>query len=165
MATKLKLDPKIISADFTAGLTTALVTIPDGLASAILAGLNPVHGLYALMVGMPVAALTMSSQFMYVANTGALAVATGDALSDYGPEELACALVVLAIIVGLVQVAFDVVQHFVDTPGVFGPAGLGFFWFHSTCMSQAEYKSSHFESRLCPVARGARITLLFLCCG
>ena len=28
--------------DLTAGLTTALVTIPDGLASAVLAGLNPV---------------------------------------------------------------------------------------------------------------------------
>ncbi|UCG23299.1 MAG: SulP family inorganic anion transporter, partial [Chloroflexota bacterium] len=110
MATKVKFDPKIIGADFTAGLTTALVTIPDGLASAILAGLNPVHGLYALMVGMPVAALTMSSQFMYVANTGALAVATGDALSGYGPDELAGALVVLVIIVGLVQMALGLLK-------------------------------------------------------
>ena len=36
--------------DLTAGTTTALVTIPDGLACAILAGVNQDHGLYGLMV-------------------------------------------------------------------------------------------------------------------
>jgi len=49
-------------------LTTALVTVPDGTASAILAGVKPVHGLYALLVGTPIAALDLSSRFMYVAN-------------------------------------------------------------------------------------------------
>ena len=76
-----QLKRKTITADLIAGTTTALVTIPDGLDSAILAGVNPVSGLYALMIGTPVAALTMSSLFMYVANTGALAVAVGDALT------------------------------------------------------------------------------------
>ena len=38
---------KTLGADLTAGLTTALVTIPDGMASAILAGVSPIHGLYA----------------------------------------------------------------------------------------------------------------------
>jgi len=58
--------------DLSSGLTTALVTIPDALASVVLAGLNPVHGLYAVMIGTPVVALAMSSQLMYVANTGVL---------------------------------------------------------------------------------------------
>jgi SulP family sulfate permease len=33
------------------------VAIPDGIAAAILLGLNPIHGLYALMIGTPIAAM------------------------------------------------------------------------------------------------------------
>ena len=39
--------------DFTAGLTTGVADIPDAMASAILAGANPVQGLYAIMIGTP----------------------------------------------------------------------------------------------------------------
>lgn len=88
-----------------------MVTIPDGLASAILAGLNPINGLHALMVGTPIAALTLSSQFMYVANTGALAVAVGDALAAYlGTPQQTIALVTLTILVGLFQLLLGVVK-------------------------------------------------------
>jgi sulfate permease, SulP family len=52
-----RLSPKTLKADLSAGLTTALVAIPEGIASAILAGLNPIHGLYALMTGSPIAAM------------------------------------------------------------------------------------------------------------
>ena len=108
-------DPKNLVSDLTAGTTSALVTIPDGLASAILAGVNPVHGLYGLMVGTPIAALTLSSQFMYVANTGAIAVAAGDALDDYlGTQEQVIALGYfdhhgghLSAGIGLAQIGLD----------------------------------------------------------
>lgn len=43
--------------DFVAGLTFALVNIPQGMANAILALVNPVSGLYTLMIGMPIAAI------------------------------------------------------------------------------------------------------------
>jgi SulP family sulfate permease len=107
----LKFNPKNIIPDLTAGTTTALVTIPDGLASAILAGVNPVHGLYGLMVGTPIAALTLSSQFMFVANTGAIAVAVGDALGGYhGTEQQVMALVTLTVLVGLFQLLLGVLK-------------------------------------------------------
>lgn len=97
--------------DLTAGTTTALVTIPDGLASAILAGVNPVHGLYGLMVGTPIAALTLGSQFMYVANTGAIAVAVGDALVGVpGLAEQVTALITLTLLVGLFQLVLGVLR-------------------------------------------------------
>lgn len=102
---------KNLGADLTAGVTTALVTIPDGLASAILAGVNPVHGLYGLMVGTPIAALTLSSQFMYVANTGAIAVAVGDALAGYQQgSQLITALVTLTVMVGLFQLILGLLK-------------------------------------------------------
>jgi len=99
-------NPRNLTADLIAGITTALVTIPDGLASAILAGVNPVHGLYGLMVGTPLAALTLSSQYMFVANTGAIAVAVGEALVEYqNGSQLITALVTLTVMVGVFQLA------------------------------------------------------------
>jgi len=71
-------NPKKLIPDLIAGATTALVTIPDGLASAILAGVNPVHGLYGLMVG--------------------------DALGGYfGTEQQVITLATLTVLVGLFQ--------------------------------------------------------------
>ena len=107
----LNYNPKNLISDLTAGTTTALVTIPDGLAFAILAGVNPVHGLYGLMVGTPIAALTLSSQFMYVANTGAIAVAVSDGLGGYiGTEQQVIALVTLTVLVGLFQLLLGVLK-------------------------------------------------------
>jgi len=52
-----RLSPTTLKADLSAGLTTALVAIPDGIASAMLAGLNPKQGHYALMIGALIAAM------------------------------------------------------------------------------------------------------------
>jgi SulP family sulfate permease len=59
-------------ADAIAGMTTGVANIPDAMASAILAGANPVQGLYAIMLGTPLAALFGSSAFMNVSATSAL---------------------------------------------------------------------------------------------
>ena len=105
-----RLSPKSLKADLSAGLTTALITIPDGIASAILAGVNPIHGLYALMIGTPIAAMLASSHFMYVANTGALAVATGSALGDFSGDAKLQALIVLTVLAGLIQLALGLLR-------------------------------------------------------
>lgn len=104
------LSPKKLKFDLSAGLTTALVAIPDGIASAMLAGLNPIHGLYALMIGTPIAAMLASSHFMYVANTGALAVATGSALGEFSGETKVQALIVLVVLVGLIQLGLGLLR-------------------------------------------------------
>ena len=92
-----------LGADLTAGITVALVTIPDAMATAILAGVSPINGLYSLMVGMPIAALLASSQFMVVATTGAIGVTLGSVLHDVAPDQIMSALVMLTILVGLFQ--------------------------------------------------------------
>ncbi|MBX3061078.1 MAG: SulP family inorganic anion transporter [Anaerolineae bacterium] len=103
-------DRQNLRADITAGTASAFVTIPDGLASAILAGVNPMQGLYALMVGTPIAAFALSSQFMYVGNTGAMAVATGDALSGVSGANPLLALGALTFMVGLIQFLLGILR-------------------------------------------------------
>ncbi len=90
--------------DLVAGLTTAIADIPDAMASAVLAGANPVYGLYAIMVGKPIGGLLTSSQFMTLAATSAIALTAGSALAGYSASEYAAALFTLTLLVGLFQV-------------------------------------------------------------
>jgi len=44
--------------DFVAVLTNAGTNVPDAMANAVLASVNPVRGSYALMAGTPASSLT-----------------------------------------------------------------------------------------------------------
>ena len=66
-----------LAADLIVGVTNGVANIPDAMANALLAGVSPIVGLYALLAGTPAAALTTSSQFMTVAVTAAMAVTVG----------------------------------------------------------------------------------------
>lgn len=91
----LKLKPADFRSDFVAGLTAAIASIPDAMASAVMAGINPVQGLYAYIVGTPIAALTTSSVFMAVTTTSAMALATGSALAEVPAADQATRAVVI----------------------------------------------------------------------
>jgi SulP family sulfate permease len=92
--------------DLIAGLTTGVANIPDAMASAVLAGANPVQGLYAIMIGTPLGALFGSSAFMNVAATSALAITAGSALADAGitGDAHAVAIATLAMLTGAIMV-------------------------------------------------------------
>ncbi len=89
--------------DLIAGLTTGVANIPDAMASAILAGINPLQGLYAVMIGTPLGALFGSSAFMNVAATSALAITAGSAVAGYSEDARASAITTLALMTGLVM--------------------------------------------------------------
>ena len=98
--------------DIGAGITTAIANVPDAMANAVLAGLNPVSGLYALLTGTPSAALTTSSQFLTVAVTAAMALAVGDALKPFASDgdQLAAALVTLTVLAGLTMIILGLLK-------------------------------------------------------
>jgi MFS superfamily sulfate permease-like transporter len=80
--------PKLVAPaghDLRAGLVHGLVSIPDGLAAGLLAGLNPVAGLYGYRFGTLAGALATSSAVMSVQGTGAMAVIISD-IPDYTPD-------------------------------------------------------------------------------
>jgi len=89
--------------DLIAGLTTGVANIPDAMASAILAGINPLQGLYAIMIGTPLGALFGSSAFMNVAATSALAITAGAAIAGYSEDARASAITTLALLTGVVM--------------------------------------------------------------
>ncbi len=63
--------------DVVAGLINAVVSVPDGLASAALAGVNPVYGLYTSIAAPIGGSLLVSAQLMQVSTTSASALAAG----------------------------------------------------------------------------------------
>ena len=102
---RLSVDRKSLSGDFTAGLITAIASIPDSMASALIAGINPLTGLYTMIVATPVAALFTSSQAMHVSTTGAMALAVGGSLIGVPADMHLQTVFVLAFLVGVIQSA------------------------------------------------------------
>lgn len=64
--------------DALAGTILGIESVPDGLAIGLLAGVNPVAGIYAFLFGMAGAAVLTSSTFMAVQATGAMALIVSD---------------------------------------------------------------------------------------
>ena len=92
-----------LTQDLIAGVTTGIANIPDAMASAILAGANPVYGLYSLIIGTPIGALLGSSQFMQVCTTSALAITTGLALTGRSGDTFNQSIFLLALLVGIFE--------------------------------------------------------------
>ena len=92
-----------LKADAVAGLTFAVVNVPQAMAQALLATVNPVLGIYTLMVAVPIGALFTSSVFMNVSPTSALSVAAGAGLVDVPDAQRAAALAALVLMVGVMQ--------------------------------------------------------------
>jgi SulP family sulfate permease len=84
--------------------------VPDAIASAILAGVNPIFGMNAMMIGMPIAGLFTSSQFMNVNLTAAMMLITYNALAGFGSETVAGAMMMLAILTGAFLVIMGVLK-------------------------------------------------------
>jgi SulP family sulfate permease len=86
--------------DGTAGQVLGVESVPDGLATGLLAGMSPVSGLYGYLIGTLTGALVTSSAFMAVQGTGAMATVIGDvdAIGDADRPERA--LFTLAVVTG-----------------------------------------------------------------
>jgi sulfate permease, SulP family len=94
---------RALRADVLAGLPGALTTVPSGMACALLAGVNPVQGVYANLAG-PVGDLATGTAMMMVTTTAATALAAQSALQDVPPADRAGAISLLALLAGLVMV-------------------------------------------------------------
>jgi len=102
-----------LQADFFAGLTVALVFLPQAIAFALLAELPPQMGLYAAIVASVVAALWGSSRHLQSGptNTSALLVfSTLVLVAAPGTPEYLAAAGLLAVMVGLFRLAMGLAR-------------------------------------------------------
>ncbi len=117
-----------LRADFIAGLTVALVLVPQSMAYAQLAGLPAYYGLYAAFLPVAVAALWGSSHQL---GTGPVAVAsllTASSLAPLaapGSGQFVALAIMLALLVGIVQLVLGlfklgVVVNFLSHPVIVG---------------------------------------------
>ena len=90
--------------DVTAGAVLGIESVPDGLATGLLARVNPLAGVYGYMIGTVAGALSTSSAFMAVQGTGAMAIIVADVSSLHQGPDPARALFTLSMLTGIVMV-------------------------------------------------------------
>lgn len=96
-----------LRADFFAGLTVAAISLPQSIAYALIAGVDPTFGLYAAIVFTAVAGLLGSSRHLVNGPTGAVSLVVFSALAFIDPSatsDLYEALFLLAVLIGVVQI-------------------------------------------------------------
>lgn len=96
--------------DGLAGLNSAVSSVPDGMASGILVGVNPIYGLYACMVGPIAGGIFSSSRLMIVATTSAASISAGQALGNLRGEARDEALFVMVVLIGALQILFGLLR-------------------------------------------------------
>jgi len=94
-----------LKADAAAGLPGAIGSVPDGMAASVLAGVNPIYGLYASFAGPIVGGLTARTKLMVIAPTSAAALAAGSALAGMDPADRGEALFLITLLAGVMMVA------------------------------------------------------------
>ncbi len=96
--------------DGIAGLNSAVSSVPDGMASGILVGVNPIFGLYACMVGPIAGGIFSSTRLMIIATTSAASLSAGQALGGLQGEARENALFLMVVLIGALQILFGLVR-------------------------------------------------------
>ena len=87
--------------DAVAGVVLGVQSVPDGLATGLLAGVNPLAGLYGYLVGTITGACFTSSSFMAVQATGAMAMVITDVRVVHQASDPGRALFTLSVLTGV----------------------------------------------------------------
>ena len=114
--------------DFWAGITVGIMLIPQGMAYAMIAGLPPIYGLYAAFIPQIVYTLFGTSRQLSVAPVAMISLLIGAGLipfADQGSEAYIQLAVLLALVVGLLQLLFGVfrmgfIVNFLSQPVISG---------------------------------------------
>ncbi|NHH99831.1 SulP family inorganic anion transporter [Oceanimonas sp. MB9] len=102
-----------LRADMLAGLTGAVLVVPQGVAYALLAGLPPEYGLYTAIIPTILAALFGSSRQMVSGPTAALSIAlfaTLQPVVEGGTGEFVALVLTLTFLTGLFQLVLGLAR-------------------------------------------------------
>ncbi len=108
-----KVNRLTLKADLQAGLTGAVIALPQGVAFAAIAGMPPEYGLYAGMVPAIIAALYGSSWHLVSGPTTAASIVMYSVLSEHaapGSSHYIQLALTLTIMVGVIQLSMGLVR-------------------------------------------------------
>ncbi len=117
-----------LKADFIAGITVALVLIPQSMAYAQLAGLPAYYGLYAAFLPVAIAAMWGSSHQLGTGPVAVVSLLTASSLAVLaapGSEQFVALAIMLALLVGIIQLLLGVfklgvIVNFLSHPVIVG---------------------------------------------
>lgn len=117
-----------VKINFLAGLTVALVLIPQSMAYAQLAGLPAYYGLYAAFLPVAVAAMWGSSNQLATGPVAVVSLLTASALATLAPigsDHFIALAIMLTLLVGLIQLVLGVfklgvIVNFLSHPVIVG---------------------------------------------
>lgn len=117
-----------LQGDLSAGLTVGIMLIPQGMAYAMLAGLEPIHGLYAVTIPLILYAIFGTSRQLAVGPVAMVSLLTAAGIASLNassPEQYLMYALSLAFLVGLIQFGMGIfklgfVVNFLSHPVISG---------------------------------------------
>jgi SulP family sulfate permease len=106
-------NPKNLQADIVAGVTVALVLVPQSMAYAQLAGLPPYYGLYASFLPVAIASIFGSSRQLATGPVAVVSLLTAAALEPIAssdPSGYVAYAIMLAFLVGIFQLCLGLLR-------------------------------------------------------
>ncbi|MCD4686126.1 MAG: SulP family inorganic anion transporter [Anaerolineae bacterium] len=101
---------KTFSVDLIAGMTGAVAGTPQAMGFAIIAGINPIYGLYTAMVSTIIGAVFCRTPMMTVGPTNALALVVGSTLLRFDDASQSERLFTLTLLAGVFQLVFGLLR-------------------------------------------------------
>ena len=101
-----KYNKTLFQGDLAAGLTVGIMLIPQGMAYSMLAGLEPIHGLYAVTIPLLLYAIFGTSRQLAVGPVAMVSLLTAAGIATLNPSSTSEYLILaltLAFLVGLIQ--------------------------------------------------------------
>jgi SulP family sulfate permease len=96
--------------DLMAGLTVAIVALPQSMAYALIAGVNPVYGLYTAIITAIIGSFLGSSDHLVTGPTNAIALMIASQVTHFTNSNFLTMLFLLTFLVGLVQFLLGVLR-------------------------------------------------------
>ena len=111
-ALSLKPDSKNLKSDVVAGFATGLFSIPEGMAYAQLAGVNPLYGMYSGIMTTIAASLSTGTILMISTLTSAIALSTASVLqtANIQDSQMPAALFTITFLVGTMMLLMGLLR-------------------------------------------------------
>jgi SulP family sulfate permease len=106
----LRSNRRVLTKDAVAGLPGAIGSVPDGMAAAVLAGVNPIFGLYASFIGPIVGGVITGTELAVIAPTSAAALAAGSTLAHIPAADRPDALFLMTLLAGVLMAVAGVLR-------------------------------------------------------